>query len=933
METSAECFAGEGRVVTIAGPVGSGKTELVRTFAERVSVAGALFVGSTASYTERTLALGVVGQIFHGVHLPGAQCERVAALLHDGMLGSLPSMRQPDITEPLAAGVLDDLCTEILEIARRQPLVIGIDDLHHADPPSLQCLSRLIRRFRSAPVMVVLIEATRWESIAALDPDLLTEPRHRHIQLDLFSPTSVRVLVRRPFGAATADRLAPVAYTVSGGNPLLVGALIEDTRATDPRDGTLPLVAGKAFRQAYLRCLYRCDATMIKVARWLAVLGADATSARVARLAELPEGPVVHAIRALDASGLLAGGRFAAPAARAAVLDGLPAEAHTAMHGQAAVVLYNDGATVPMVAGHLLTADDVTPSWAAEVLCEAAEQTLATGDTDRALALLGLALRADVPAPQRAATLALLVSAHWRVDPSVAMRHLPELTAAVRAGHVTGLRALSVVSWLSWFGQVDEAADLLVHLRESAGAGEDGFRAQVRGTQLSLAHLYPGRLDERRTDKRGLNGPPATHPEIWAASLLAGALSGRAGDALAGAGQQLLEYELDERTWPVVRVALAALTYGEQFDAAARCCGWFLRQAEEKQAVVWQAVLTSLRAAIALRRGDLSATEHNALAALALVPPKSWGIQLGYPVALLVRACTAMGRPDEALGHLRLPVPDAMFRSTVGLGYLQARGVYYRTVGRHSAALSDFHLCGEVAKRWDIDLPLLVPWRSDAAQTWLRLGQPDRARELAGAELQRLPSGPSRVRGACLRVLAATRQPKQRVALLRQAVETLNACGDRIELVPALTELSQEYDALGQSSPARKHATRARTIASKCGLPLATAAQSRILPVRETPRTATAVAAPSRERVAAARTEPKASADRVVGLSDAERRVVLLATQGLTNRQIAAELHVTVSTVEQHLTKTYRKLRVSRRADLPIAIQAADGVPHLAQLP
>ncbi|WUC40364.1 helix-turn-helix transcriptional regulator (plasmid) [Streptomyces sp. NBC_00557] len=54
-----------------------------------------------------------------------------------------------------------------------------------------------------------------------------------------------------------------------------------------------------------------------------------------------------------------------------------------------------------------------------------------------------------------------------------------------------------------------------------------------------------------------------------------------------------------------------------------------------------------------------------------------------------------------------------------------------------------------------------------------------------------------------------------------------------------------------------------------------------------------------------------------VPLTDAERRVAALAAEGLTNRGVAARLGVTVSTVEQHLTRVYRKLGVSGRAELP----------------
>ncbi len=55
-------------------------------------------------------------------------------------------------------------------------------------------------------------------------------------------------------------------------------------------------------------------------------------------------------------------------------------------------------------------------------------------------------------------------------------------------------------------------------------------------------------------------------------------------------------------------------------------------------------------------------------------------------------------------------------------------------------------------------------------------------------------------------------------------------------------------------------------------------------------------------------------------LSKAEQRVALLASQGCTNREIAARLFVTASTVEQHLTRAYQKLGVRGRADLPAVL-------------
>ncbi len=61
--------------------------------------------------------------------------------------------------------------------------------------------------------------------------------------------------------------------------------------------------------------------------------------------------------------------------------------------------------------------------------------------------------------------------------------------------------------------------------------------------------------------------------------------------------------------------------------------------------------------------------------------------------------------------------------------------------------------------------------------------------------------------------------------------------------------------------------------------------------------------------------------DGVAALSGAERRVATLAAQGYTNREIAHKLYVSPSTVEQHLTRVYRKLNVRRRTHLPQGLE------------
>ncbi len=58
-------------------------------------------------------------------------------------------------------------------------------------------------------------------------------------------------------------------------------------------------------------------------------------------------------------------------------------------------------------------------------------------------------------------------------------------------------------------------------------------------------------------------------------------------------------------------------------------------------------------------------------------------------------------------------------------------------------------------------------------------------------------------------------------------------------------------------------------------------------------------------------------------LTDAEREVAELAGNGLSNKQIAASLHMAVSTVEAHLSRVYRKLDV-HRAELATRLAAME---------
>ena len=65
----------------------------------------------------------------------------------------------------------------------------------------------------------------------------------------------------------------------------------------------------------------------------------------------------------------------------------------------------------------------------------------------------------------------------------------------------------------------------------------------------------------------------------------------------------------------------------------------------------------------------------------------------------------------------------------------------------------------------------------------------------------------------------------------------------------------------------------------------------------------------------------------VNSLTASERRIAELASQGLTNREIAQTLFVTARTVEGHLTSIFRKLQLNSRNELAAALAGDTLVP------
>ncbi|MBL7260313.1 helix-turn-helix transcriptional regulator [Paractinoplanes lichenicola] len=899
----AAAIAGRGRVALVTGTVATGKSELLAALADRSMERGALAVTATGSAMEKDMPLALLSQLFHDAPLLAEDRDRAMSLLLEGTKATLAGARHGE--GRLDAQIIQGLCTALLELAERCPLVLLVDDVQHADPESLVCLTYLARRARLAKLLIVFTHSTfsigaepAWEN------DLVRPGHGVRINLEPLSRAGVWSYVEDRADAELADRFAGRWHELSGGNPLLLDGLLADLHQVTAELGAEPeeAFAGEEYGASVMSCLYRSDDRLLQVARGIAVLD-DANS--LDRLIGMGAPQVAQAVRALTTAGLVGMGVFRHPAARLAVLADVRQDEKSELHGRAAVLAYDRGAATRVVAEHLVNASEVQETWAFTVLEDAARQALREGRVEAAVRYLKLAWKVCTDDQDRLRVMTTLVRAEWRINPSSSAGYLPQLSGALEDGALRGSDALVLVKALLWHGQLAEAEDVLERLManstemDSDTATELAIaRPWLRCTYAPLAAHLPAANATAST--------VSASRRLAAARALAMVISSNPGADLSDTLERILRgSRLDEMSLDTVESALLGLTYSGHADKAAGWCDQFIEEAYTRRAPSRQARLAVVRSEVALRMGDLPAALSWARTALEIMPPASWGVAIGHPLSLLINASVAMGNLDDVREWLDQPVPAAMYETRYGLHYLQARGRHSLATEHPNLALRDFLRCGDLMAAWGVDAPGLVNWRADAAEAYLRMDRPQQARKLVEMQLERCTDQMPRARGVGLRLLAATELQRHQPMLLRRSADLLQSAGDQFELARTLAALAESYVALGESRRAKSITQRARALADACAAePL-----SRLLGDGD-----------DLDDAAAELNVPDGA---TAVLSMSERRVAALAALGYSNREIAGKLYITMSTVEQHLTRTYRKLNIRRRSELPTNLDAS----------
>lgn len=876
-----ECRGGAARIVVIEGAAGCGKSELIDSLTEWADE-GDLVLRAFGSPTERDLPLGLMQQ-----------------LTGDAPAGAVPEVSVAPDGEPQVSA-MREFQAALEGLSATRPVVISVDDVHHADSASLRYLLHIVRHSRSTRMLLVLTMPLHQDTQdASFGTELLRSRNVRRIRLRRLTPEGCRRIAHSAPGPTPREAVSGELHAISGGNPLLLRALLEEHRsAPATADGFRPEQGG-LFGQAVLTCLRHSGPRMLDVAAALAVLGDAYTPERAGALLGVPAFNVAQSVASLSASGILTGHRFPHPHTQTAVLDQVPAKVLAGLHLRTAELLHVEGESVISVAGHLLDAARLGGSLTVfpgtvDVLREASEDLLTQRDLVRATQALELAHKLSSDEQQRVDIKTRLAAVTWRVNPGQAEKHLSAPLAVLRAGRLAAERLAPLAGLLTCQGRVAEAGEVMSRILRETVAGSTGGRDRTG---------FETRPDET-TDAPGARAAHSRGPG-------GGSLDQEAGSSTetSAAERYLRTVVLTDDTLAPVMRALRSLTYFGHPDRAAACCRELIAEAERQKAPAWQALFSSALAAVLLRLSDLSAAEDYARRALGCLPEQSSSAFVGSPAATLIRALTLMGDHAAAARQLHQPVADTLFKSTHGLSYLRARGQYLMATHQLHAALGDFLEAGRLAGSWGLDRPAVLPWRTDAADVLFRLGETQRARTLVEQQFADPDARRPWVRGISLRLRAMTSDPRQRLTLLNQSADELGRSGDRVELARTLAELSRALRAV--SEPARADAVirKAWNLARECG--------AEALCEEFSPELG------PEDRMLQRGAPEEFCSDLDTKLSDSERRVATLAASGYTNREISLKLHITVSTVEQHLTRVYRKLNITRRQDLPVDLHLA----------
>lgn len=920
--------AGEGRLLIVEGHAGIGKSGLLAAARAQATRDNATVLSGLGSSLEGDHAFGVVMQLFE----PAVAEMDSAGREH--LLSGAASLARP-LFEGGAAGSAspDDQIFTLLHglhwltanLTERGSLLIAADDIHWADRPSLRFFLYLAQRLRDLPVVVCA--AVRVAEPGAPE-DLLRQLRTAAVTKVLrpaaLSRGAVASLVERRLPGAEQP-FVDACLAVTEGNPFLLSELLADVRhrriePTAVNAQRVGLLAPESVLDAAVVRLARLPDGAAEMARAVAILGDDAQPAHATALAGLEPDAAAPVIDALDAAEILRAREplaFAHPLLQSAIYADIPPIERGRAHRRAAELLDARGADAEKVAAHLMVGNRAGQAWSVDRLRAAASRSVARGAPESAVRYLTRALEEPPPVETAADVLLELGEAEGlagspdgltRLERALDLLDDPRRRAAV----------LERIGWmLQQSGDMPRAVVAFGRgLSELEALDEDESAARLRVNlelaQLGEAILQPGPIETIEKRVR----PILEKPQDDVSEVERGVLALAAMKTLMTGERHDLVTTFAEHAWgggalleqaglqsPMVWHVIGCMSWADALILAERAIELTFEAADADSSIVSLALGFYSRAWPRYWRGDLRGAVADARAAV-----DAWSAEftMYLPIAASWMALAYLELGDVESAAAAVDFPEASERWSDGNMWgalLTAQGLVQMARGDHRGAGALFEQAGSSVMGTMVSNPAMMAWRGYLATVRLAEGDRAAALELAQEEVALARKfGAARPVGMSLRVAGLVEGGAEGIALLEESVATLRRSPASLELTRSLVDLGAEQRRQGYRSAAREHLREAIEAAR---------AQGAVVLERR-----------AADELRAAGGRPRKPSDAGVdALTPSERRVADLAASGMTNREIAQTLFVTVKAVQFHLGNTYRKLEISSRDELPAALQ------------
>jgi DNA-binding CsgD family transcriptional regulator len=916
---------GGGRFAVIEGSAGIGKTRLLAEARAIAGAAGMRVLTARGGELEGEFAYGIVRQLFEPLFATAAPDLRVEllsgpAVLIEPLVGASQLAASHDAPAEGSFAILHGLYWLAANVALQRPTLLAIDDLHWADTPSLRWLLYLTRRLEGVPLLVAV--GARPPEGEGRDPtlvaELIADPEAAVIRPEPLGRASIAVLARELHGMNPDDAFSAALEAATGGNPLFVNAVLdavarEGTSPTAEHVSRLLEIGAQGVSRAVALRLARLPQEALALLRAASILGDGTALRHAAALADVGAGELGPAAAALVRLDLLRREdplEFFHPVVRSAVYETFDVVERDAAHRVAAELLLQAGAQPESAAGHFLRVAPRGDSFVVSTLREAAERSLAQGAAEAAVGFLSRALDEQGDPAGRAEVLVELGLAERRTNGPAAADHLRaglELLAdPTRRGQV----ALEFGRAL-WF--TDRIADALAVFQRALG-GVDRERDPDL-YELLVAELISSAWWDAQTY-------PIAEKTIGELDL--DALHGGLGSEILLGTMAHYEYQLGRHRELALDLARRALAPGNLLasgsiafyyaamvlpqsgllDEAVSIFDRSVAQARRRGDIFNVAFMLMWRGYCQTRRGDLRAAVADLREAIDLCVAHGMLVAWPYNVAFLALALLEQGETDEAARVIdEADFPEQLPLGQVPLVWFRlSRGRLRIETGSPERGVEELLQVGETVRLVPFDNPSSVPWRRWSAEGLRLLDRNEDAGSLADEELvlARRWGDPYAI-GASLRVLGLVEGGKAGIGRLREAVEVLAGSEARLEHARALVDLGAALRRVNQRTEARARLREGVDLARGVG--------------------AFGLAARANEEIAATGARPrKVLQTGLDALTASERRVAQLAADGMSNKDIAQTLFVTIKTVEVHLSHAYRKLEIGSRAQLHEAL-------------